>query len=244
LQRPKKVDSTEKPPKELKSELTVERPKMTAPEWNDYVIDQLRPDEKDPKGNPNIDGLRRLVEDLLGDIVHSAPGEHFEGATQGNGMRATVSHYLKIRWGGDKDDVRVFGAVADVYSGNTDEEYARYPSATADTRAEARALRKALRLRKVVASEELTSLPVTESGIGQFIVNSQIRGINKMCKDLDIDVIKFLNSGTHQYKHHTHIKFTTGQQILEQLNKYLQKMNTIPGDIKGFDADWQKQGEE
>lgn len=225
--------------KSVQTELS-SRPKMTAPEWNDYILNQLRPDEKDPQGNPNVDGLRRLVEDNLGDVVHSAPAEHFEGATQANGMRATVAHILKVAWGGNRDDVRVFGAVADVYSGNTDEEYARFPGATADTRAEARALRKALRLRKVVASEEVTTLPVTESGLGQYIVKSQERGLDKLCKQLDIDVMKFVNSGQHQYKHFTHVRYTTAQQMLEMLNKYLQNMNRIPEDIKGYDPDWRK----
>lgn len=219
-------------------------PFMTDPEWNDYVLDQLRPDEKDPQGNPNIDGLRRLVETLLGPIIESIPGLHFEGATQANGMRATVSHSVKIRWGNVLGDFRTFGAVADVYSGNTDEEYARFAAATADTRAEARALRKALRLKKVVASEEITTLPVSDSGIGQYIVKSQERGIDKLCKDMDIDVAAFINSGTHQYKHFTHIRYTTAQQMLEQLNRYLQNMSRIPDDIKGYNPDWRKSVDE
>lgn len=216
-----------------------DRPSLTSPEWTDYVLAQLREDEKDPKGNPNIDGLRRSVEDLLGEIINSIP-DKMEGATTANGMRATVSHIVTIAWNNDRKDQRSFGAVADVYSGNTDEEFARYAAATADTRAEARALRKALRLKKIVASEEITSLPVTESGLSNYIVRSQEKGIDKLCRDLDIDVIKFINSGAHQYKHFTHIKYTTAQQMLEMLNKYMQKMGSIPEDLRGYSPSWRQ----
>lgn len=215
------------------------KPQITDPEWNEFILSQLLDDEKDPQGNPNIDGLRRLVEVNLGNIVSSVPGQHFEGATQNNNMRATVAHYIRIAWNGHLSDIREFGAVADVYAGNTDEEYARFAAATADTRAEARALRKALRLRKVVASEEITSLPVTESGLGQFIVSSQIKGINKLCKDLDIDVLKFINSGQTKYKHHTHVRYEIAQRMIEQLNVYLQNRSRVPDTIQGYDALWQ-----
>lgn len=213
--------------------------KMTDVEWNNYVLDQLRPDEKDPEGHPNVDGLRRLVEELLGVVVASIPVQ-FEGATQSNGMRATVAHVVKIAWGGNREDIREFGAVADVYSGNTDEEYARFAAATADTRAEARALRKALRLRKVVASEEITKLPVTESGLGQFIVSSQIKGIDKLCRDLDVSVNAFINSGKNTYKHFSHIKYESAQSMLENLNKYLQNPSRIPDNLRGYDENWKE----
>lgn len=227
MPRPKKISVEDDKPV---------RPKMTDPAWNDWVLEQLRPDEKDPQGNPTVDGLRRLVEEILGEVIDSVP-DSFEGATVNNGMRATVSHIVKIEWN-DGSGPRRFGAVADVYSGNTDDEYARYAAATADTRAEARALRKALRLRKVVAAEELTLLPVSESGLGQFIVKSQERGIDKLCRDMDINALKFINSGQHKYKHFTNVRYTTAQQMLEQLNRYLQSMTKIPEEIKGYDPEW------
>jgi hypothetical protein len=219
------------------------RPRMTDPGWNDWVLDQLREDEKDPQGNPNVDGLRRLAEELLGPIIESVPGQHFEGATNSNSMRATVSHYVKIRWGNVLGDFRTFGAVADVYSGNTDEEYARFAAATADTRAEARALRKALRLKKCVASEEITTLPVTEAGFDQYIVKSQERGIDKLCKQMDINILKFINSGAHTYKHFTHVRYTTAKQMLEQLNRYLRDMSRIPEELIGYDPNWRENQE-
>lgn len=226
---------------ETTGENEVVRPKLTDPEWNDYVLNQLLPDEKDADGNPKVHGLRRLVEEILGEVVHSAPGDHFEGATQANGMRATVSHIVKIAWNCNRDDIRTFGSVADCYAGNTDEEYARHAAATADTKAEARALRKALRLKKV-ASEEMTSVPVTESGLGQYIVPSQERGINKLCRDMDINVTAFINSGPsgYQYKNFNQIRYTTAQQMLERLNLYLQKMANIPAEIRGYDPNWKE----
>lgn len=215
------------------------RPHMTDEGWNDWVIGQLREDEKDPEGNPNVDGLRRLVEFLLGDVVSSVP-TNVEGASNNNTNRATVAHVVTIAWMNKRDDLRSFGAVADVYSGNTDDEYARFAAATADTRAEARALRKALRLKKVVAAEEITCRPVNESGLDGYIVKSQEKGIDTLCKRMNINVIEFINSGStgQQYKHFSHIRYKTGQGMIEALNRYQQNMDSIPESLKGYNENW------
>ncbi len=213
------------------------RPSMTSPEWTDWVLDQLRDDEKDAEGNPNIDGLRRLVEDILGTVIESYP-RVVEAASIANNFRATTEHHLFIAWGGNRQDMRHFGAAADVYPGNTDEEYARYAAATCDTRAEGRAIRKALRLRRVVTAEEITAKPVSESGLDKFIVDSQIKGINKMCKDLDINATAFINSGKTNYANHTHIRYDVALAMLEQLNRYLQNPDKIPENVKGYDPAW------
>lgn len=215
-----------------RTEATDERPPMTAESWNDWVINQLRDGEKDPQGHPKVGGLRRLAEEILGPVVRSVP-EHVEGATAANGMRATVSHAISIAWGGVRDDIRTFGAVADVYSGNTDDEFARFAAATADTRAEARALRKALRL-NAVAAEEITSLPISESGLGQYIVKSQERGIETLCKRLDINVFEFINSGKGRYDRIGDVPFTAAQQMLERLNRYQQIPAEVPESIRGY----------
>jgi hypothetical protein len=231
--RPKKAIATS--PTTIK--LVEERPSMTSQEWNDWVLDQLRDDEKDPQGNPMIDGLRRLVEDLLGDVIKSYPTV-VEGAKESNGYRASVEHHVVIAWGRNHDDLRHYGAAADVYPGNTDDEYARYPTATADTRAEGRALRKALRLRRVVTAEEITAKPVHESGLDKLIVDSQIKGINKLCKDLDIDAVAFVNMGKNSYAHFTHVRYESALAMLEQLNRYLQDDKKIPASIKGYKPNW------
>jgi hypothetical protein len=215
----------------------ISRPSMTAPEWNDWVLEQLRDDEKDPEGNPNIDGLRRLVEDILGTVIESYP-RVVEGATTSNNFRATVEHHLVIAWAGDRNDIRKFGSAADVYPGNCDDEYARYATATADTRAEGRAIRKALRLRRVVTAEEITAKPVHESGLDKLIVDSQIKGINKLCKNLDIDAVKFINSGKANYQHYSHVRYDAALSMLEYLNRYLQDPSKIPASIRGYKENW------
>lgn len=247
MPRPKKIEQGvatlenvhDKAVEEPEKQITyIPPPNMTDPEWNDYVLNQLRQTEKDSEGHPTVFGLRRLVETILGDIIYSCP-ENLIGAETSNQMRASVIHRVRIRWNDDPDDVREFGAAADVYTGNTDQEFARYAAATADTRAEARALRKALKL-KAVAAEEITSLPITESGLGQYIVKSQERGIDKLCKDMDINPMAFINMGQQEYKHFSHVRYTTAQQMLEQLNRYLQNMTKIPDSIKGYDPEWRK----
>lgn len=218
-------------------------PRMTDPEWTDWLMGQLTDREKDENGNPRVTGLRRLARLHLGTIVGSIPG-HFIGAEEDNGFRATSSHIVSIAWGGNRDDIRVFGGIADTYSGNTDPEYCRHAAATAETKAEARAYRRALALENVVAAEELTNVPVTEAGVDGLIVPSQERGIDTLCKRLDINVSKFINSGSSgkHYKHVAHVPYKTAQVMIEQLNKYQQKMHLIPEPLKGYDETWKRGG--
>lgn len=213
------------------------RPKMTDEGWTDWILDKLRDSEKDAEGNPRVNGLRRLVEDYIGDIVGSVP-RIVEGASVDNGMRATAEHHVTINWNFNSDDRRTFGAAADCYSGNTEDNFARHAAATADTRAESRALRKALKLVSVITAEEFTQIPVTESGLDSMITDSQIKAINKLCKDLDIDVISFINSKSNAYAHFTHIPFKNALGMLEQINVYLRNPTKIPDNIKGYDPHW------
>ena len=61
----------------------------------------------------------------------------------------------------DSGELRTFAEVADVWHGNTDDLFCAHPVATACTRAEGRALRKALKLR-VLAAEELAKKNIVE----------------------------------------------------------------------------------
>ena len=206
-------------------------PLIDDPEWSDWLTGQLLDDEKDGEGHPKVDGLRRLARVYLGTVLHSAT-DRFEGATQANNMRCTSSYLVKIAWNGDVNDVRTFGGLADVYSGNADDAYARFAAAFCETRAEGRALRKALGLKNAVTAEEITKVSVKDSGISGYIVSPQLKGITKLCSQLDIDMTKFINSGSKQYEDVTDIKYNTAQAMVEQLNKYLQNRDTIPDSIK------------
>lgn len=139
-------------------------PRYYEPEWNDYVVSLFTEDEKDKTGHPKVDGLRRVTELLLGEVIESFP---VQSTCDGN--VSAVNWRLSISWREGLDPyidinrpepfpVRTFGAYADATAydngkGNCKPPYANFLSSMADTRAEAKAYRRALRLR-VIASEE------------------------------------------------------------------------------------------
>lgn len=123
-------------------------PSISDPGWTEYVLSSLMDYEKD-NGSPKTDGLRRIATKLLG--VFSSQTDILQTPTVENGFRASVKVELTFH----NNRFSTTGA-ADVYSGNTKAKFATHAVATAETRAEGRALRKALRLTKVLAAEELT----------------------------------------------------------------------------------------
>src|SRR5206468_2886867 len=131
----------------------VAEPRIDEPSWTDFVLAKLTPEEfRD--GNPKVDGLRRVASELLGDIIENS-SEVLQAPTAANGFFATVRARVVILWKKDcygDPGPRVFTGLADVYPGNTEPAFGRFPSSVAETRAEGRALRKALQLRRVVAA--------------------------------------------------------------------------------------------
>lgn len=117
-------------------------PPITSIEWNDYVMSKF--DEAELfDGMPLAAGLRRVAELLLGTIVYSGPTQVFPPKDDGSHGRATVVWKIEFANG------VCFSDVADCWEGNTDDAFCAFAVATAATRAEARALRKALRLKAV-----------------------------------------------------------------------------------------------
>jgi len=186
------------------------RPSMFSDEWNEYVMAHFHTNEL-IDGNPICAGLRRVAELLLGDIVESGPEQVFP-ATDGLAPdRATVVFKVVFDWM-NTGQQRVFKEVADVWHGNTDDLFCAHPVATASTRAEGRALRKALKLR-CLAAEELAKKDIVNivqesvkqvptSGDYQLnagISSQQIAFVDQKCNQLDIDVTAFINMGNGKY---------------------------------------------
>jgi hypothetical protein len=219
------------------------RPEMTSPEWNEYALSQFHESEHDESGNITTDGLRRVAELLLGPIIESGPVV-VQAPNPGNGGRAAVVYWVSIAWGGDNSDLRRFGGGADVYAdvkdgvGNTPAKYAKHAVASAETKAEGRALKKALKLRRIYTTEEMNKdQPDAPNGM---IVLSQKRFIDKLCRDINIDVKKFVNSGRDSYADIYKVTYSTAQNMIKALNKYQQDIASIPEAIRGYDPDWEK----
>jgi len=239
---------------EIDKEENMTEEEMTMPAygsegWNEYVMGKFE-DKELFDGNPTCAGLRRVVDDVLGTIVSSRPTQVFP-ATDSNGPgRATVVFEVVIDWM-DSGQYRTFADVADVWHGNTDDLFCAHPVATASTRAEGRALRKALKV-KCLAAEELTRKKDIESIVRQTVQTPtdgewneednisvpQTNFIDLKCKQLDISVISFINCGTESYDSIQEVSKKTASKMLGLLNEYQTKSKEIPNDIKGYDSNW------
>lgn len=176
--------------------------------WDDYVMSQFKEDEL-IEGAPLCHGLRRVSRNLLGQIVFSGPTNVSPATDWDRPGRATVVYQVTFLW--NDGSTRVFSDVADVWHGNTDDLFCAHPAATASTRAEARALRKALAIRKVSA-EELTRKDVAsivkgttqsvkvesavtgESAPTDEISSPQLNLMDVLSKKLDLNTVKFVES--------------------------------------------------
>lgn len=208
------------------------------PEWHDYVMSLFTEDELD-NGNPKVNGLRRVAQALLGEIMYSGPINVYAPETSDSVGRATVvykiefawSHGVKfadIRYDGFSLPIKTFVEVADVWSGNADRKYAIHTTSLASTRAEARALRKALNIR-CVAAEELVSSSISESPADfEPMTGNQQSVITAKCSSMGIDVEKLakhigLVSPTHKWTK------ADGNKLMSEINKM---QTNITGDVQ------------
>jgi hypothetical protein len=168
FEKPEKSDG----PNTMEEALNI---KYGTPEWQAFIMGELRPDEL-LDGCPRCNGLRRVAQLYLGDIVKTGAKEVF--ITPGPIDRVVTINYEIVfdwklsRYVGYTDayqgnsELRTFGGVADCSADNS--IYGKHPSATAETKAESRALRKALSLNVVTAEEKVTGqdneLPKAKSG--------------------------------------------------------------------------------
>jgi hypothetical protein len=230
-------------------------PDYLSPEWHEYVMGEFSPDElvDDPKKPdvkyPTVAGLRRVAEKLLGRIIKSGPDKIFP-VTDPDDIRATVSYVVRFLpwdqspiWYPDRDNEPVveYSEVADACVSNTDATFLSFAVATASTRAEARALRKALKL-KVCSADEIPKLDPARAvakNSDSLIADEQVSLIKKKCKALDLDIQKFANSGEKQYRSIFDVTKETATKMIKALVEYTNDKNSIPPEIKGYSSDWQ-----
>lgn len=212
-------------------------------EWTDYILNMLSDDEK-IAGNPTTDGLRRIFEKAINCTIIHINTDVVQAPNPDNEKRATVvyrmDYVLNDESTPEEIKFRSVTGAADVYWGNCDKIYRNHPVAVAETRAEGRALRKALRLRKVVAAEELSKdiEDNPDSGTVNKISNNQINFVDVMAQRLNINVVKLL-----QIKNlpHDNIYSMTHEQavdLIRLLSKYQQNMSEIEDSIIGYTNDW------
>lgn len=220
------------------------RPLMTSESWHEFAMKHFADDEL-IEGCPTVDGLRRVVELLLGPVVYSGVVS-VDPAKPDNDFRATVIYKLRVKFtypeDGEAAYVKTFVDAADVYPGNCDLEFARHAAATASTRAEARTLRKALRLKKIIAAEEATDVPLEESGIAESskITKMQINFLEVLAKRNNINLAIFIKGYLTLKKINKleQIDHQTALRMVAQLSDWQRNQDKIPDKVKGFEPNW------
>lgn len=229
----------------VKDVVMMDGPEPTSVEWNDYVL-SLFDESEMYDGRPLCAGLRRVAELLLGRIVCSRPTQIFPPASGDEIGRSTVVWEVVFK------DGSVFSDVADCWEGNTDDAFCVFNTATAATRAEGRALRKALRL-KTIAAEEITKKNTTnivrsisqsknvategEYDDSQRMTDPQANFIDVKCKQLNLNVAEFFKD---VFNVNVKRKVDKGQAsaAIQKLNDYQQDKSLIPSSITAYLSDW------
>ena len=226
----------------VKDVIMSDAPDMLSPEWTDYVK-TLFDESKTIDGNPLVHGLRRVAEQVLGPISFSGPTQVFPVQTEHGVGRATVVFTVRFANGLECAEV------ADSWEGNTDDTFCAFAVAIASTRAEARALRKALKMRGV-AAEELTkkdtakivrqASQVTRQSDGEYdestsgMTDNQARFLDAKCKQLNVNVKKLFG----QLKVDTNrvISKKAASDAIELVNSFQQ--SDVADELVGYLPDW------
>jgi hypothetical protein len=222
---------------------TPDIPCITDAGWSDYVLGHFTAEEMF-NGSPTVDGLRRVAELLIGEII-SIKTIVVQVPMSTNDNRATVTCNVTFT---SNSYVREFGGSADVYWGNCDKPFHKYPVSTAETRAEGRALRKALRLRKVVAAEEMSEVAMTDAkSVDEVdkITDNQINFLDILCRNdargLNINVQKLVQNEYPTVYNIRDLLHSESLAIQKLLSTYQQSKASIPSELIGYIADWKKE---
>lgn len=220
-------------------------PSMLSPEWHDYAMTLFTESEM-VDGHPLVAGLRRVAELVLGTIVFSGPTQVFPVQREDHHGRGTVVFAVEFANG-----VR-YAEVADSWEGNTDDMFCAFAIAIASTRAEARALRKALKIRGV-AAEELTKKDTAKivrdisstktASEGEYddqgrMSDAQYNFIDVKCKQLNINGEKLFS--VFHVDSGKKISKKIASDIIDSLNDYQRDKSSIPQDIIGYQQEWRK----
>lgn len=214
------------------------------PGWTDYVLSLLSDDEK-ISGNPTTDGLRRIFEVALDCVVTGAESTVVQSPDPSNEKRATVVHtlvYVLKNTPPNQEEIkyRSVSGAADVYWGNCDKVFRNHPVAVAETRAEGRALRRALKLRKVVAAEEIAeNIEDHVDGLtASKISSNQINFIDVLSKRLNINTISLFQSLDFVYDSIYNISHEDAVSAIQKLNQYQQDLSSVPETLTGYQDNW------
>ena len=204
---------------------------MDDPKWSEYVLSLLADDEQ-YDGSPTTDGLRRLAMKLFGAFSYDGPAIH----AINEGYAALT---VKLIW-----PDRVVTGSAECNSANSDGVWGVYPLATAETRAEGRALKKALGLKRIFTAEETShkaklSVPVNDDlrSLGS-ITDTQITFIDKMCKKYDISVKELVENVVSNFKSIKDVSYSEALEINKLLDEWSKNK---PENVSKYNSNWRNE---
>jgi len=186
------------------------------------ILDYLTDKEK-VNGHPTVNGLRRIINERFGWIASNV-SKVIQCPDPSNENRATVTVEIDIECYNDKF-LRTSGC-ADVCKYNTPSHFYRHPVATAESRAEGRAYRKALNLNIATAEEMGNFQDLTDDPIK----DSQKAMITKVCSRCNINEDKFLASHNLDKETLSKVSSEEGKKLCSELNSY-QSLNEVPEEL-------------
>lgn len=195
-----------------------DRPSISSPEWNKYVLSLLTDEEFDERvvgiKLPKTDGLVRIAKLLFGKVEGDAD------------ILFATPTFVVAKYTVYSDDGH-FSAVADATPENSDAPYDKFLTGVASTRAKGRAYRDLLGLNNINVAEERSE----KAEADVKVTSSQRSGMNKLCNQLNIDINKFINMDGDNYKTIDEISKNDAQRMMARLNDYVQKKEEIRIDI-------------
>ena len=219
-------------------------PEFGSSEWHYYVMSFLEEDEvHDVNGVmcPSCDGLRRIVEILVGPIISTVVKDSVP-PDNNNGQTATVvaSVIINVRnMNHPLNGMDIVGEdIVDVGPNNAKDPFCNHPSATAFTKAEGRVYKKFLRLRNVQTVEEAKeSSTVVVEDPDRDITVGQISVIDRICSRINVDVNEFINCGRTKHNNISDVKWSTAAKMIQLLNK-IQREDVPKPELSPYNKEW------
>lgn len=225
------------------TEEDVSLPDRSGVEWTSFVLSHLQDDEmfnKKPRARP----LRRLVLKFCGDIVYSNTefSESELKLSEYQGLfKVTCRH--TIRYVDQNGVLHEHSGIADASPYNLEQDYIKFATVTAETRAKGRCYIEALGL-DIIASEEMNDKPAIDALVNPsksvFIEEHQLNAIDKKCKLLNISVKSLFKDFQKKYNFKTirEIRYDQAIEILQELNEYERKVRVVPEHLIGYTENW------
>jgi hypothetical protein len=232
-----------------------ENPAPGDPLWNDYVMGLLEDNEvvnEEHMQMPICHGLRRLATQLLGKVTGGVKQIIYPDKDDPRRVAVIYEIYVEDKQTGIRD---VYTEVASANLDNTDPFFLDFAEATASTKAESRALRKALLLKNVAADEVKRSdrdkimgsdnlTPVsgedTDGSVSEDspISSKQIQFLDKFGKIGNINVDKFVKGKIGDRKLEDVTREEARDLLIKPLDSMANGREETPKELIGFKENW------